>query len=144
MKDYYAALELTPSASLKEIHSKYKELVNKLRVSADFNPLERARLSAIYEAYEVLKNPLSKRKYDVVIKNDASSSKKIRKNFSDIQLNRYEKKIEKKAKRGKLKGEKLLEKPRNTWASNSGFGDFLHAIGGVLELVLNIFAAFSD
>ena len=64
-KDYYATLGVTKSASEKEIKQAFRKLARKLH--PDVNPGDKAaeaRFKEINEAYEVLGDPATRKKYD--------------------------------------------------------------------------------
>lgn len=64
LKDYYAILELEPSAGLTEIRKSYRKLA--MRFHPDKNPGDpyaAARFTEIKEAYEILANPSRKEIY---------------------------------------------------------------------------------
>lgn len=75
-KDYYKILELSPSATLKEVKSSYRRLAHLLHPDKNSNdPYATARFALVKEAYEVLSNPsrkehyLQQRWYDQVMNN---------------------------------------------------------------------------
>ena len=64
-KDYYATLGVSKSASEKEIKQAFRRLARKLH--PDVNPGDKAaeaRFKDVNEAYEVLGNPETRKKYD--------------------------------------------------------------------------------
>jgi curved DNA-binding protein len=64
-KDYYATLGVSKSASGKEVKQAFRKLARKLH--PDVNPGDKAaeaRFKDVNEAYEVLGNPESRKKYD--------------------------------------------------------------------------------
>ncbi|KAK4983769.1 hypothetical protein LTR50_007015 [Elasticomyces elasticus] len=65
-KDYYAALELPPSASIDDIKKKFRKLA--LKYHPDRNPGKEAEMipkfQAIQAAHEILEDPVAKAKYD--------------------------------------------------------------------------------
>ncbi|CEK15736.1 DnaJ-class molecular chaperone with C-terminal Zn finger domain [Chthonomonas calidirosea] len=63
-KDYYAILGVAPSADLKEIKRRYRELA--LRYHPDVNPTPEAarKITEINEAYDVLSDPERRSRYD--------------------------------------------------------------------------------
>jgi len=63
-KDYYKILELSPSATLKEIKSAYRRLAHQFHPDKNNNdPYSVAQFEIIKEAYEVLSNPSKKNHY---------------------------------------------------------------------------------
>ena len=63
-KDYYKILELSPSATLKEIKTSYRRLAHQLHPDKNNNdPYATARFELVKEAYEVLSNPSRKEYY---------------------------------------------------------------------------------
>ncbi|HLH80631.1 MAG TPA: DnaJ domain-containing protein [Chthonomonas sp.] len=63
-KDYYAILGVAPSADVKEIKRRYRELA--LRYHPDVNPTPEAarKITEINEAYDVLSDPERRSRYD--------------------------------------------------------------------------------
>ena len=63
-KDYYKILEITPSATLKEIKTAYRRLAHQFHPDKNGNDLHAtAQFEIIKEAYEVLSNPSKKDYY---------------------------------------------------------------------------------
>jgi len=64
-KDYYETLEVKRGASADEIKASYRELARKNNPDANKNdPKAEERIKEINEAYEVLKDPDKRKKYD--------------------------------------------------------------------------------
>src|SRR5262247_1326585 len=64
-KDYYATLGVSKTASEKEIKQAFRKLARKLH--PDVNPGDKtseAKFKEVNEAYEVLGDPASRKKYD--------------------------------------------------------------------------------
>lgn len=70
MKDYYAVLELKLSATQEEIKEQYRFLVNAWHPDKFQTPSQKSkaeeRVKEINEAYDTLKNPVKRKKYDEV------------------------------------------------------------------------------
>ena len=78
MKNYYQPLSLSPSASPEEIKSAYLVAVLKIHSESDFP----AKFVELNEAYSILSNPVTRKKYDKELKafyvpQSSSLSKKI-------------------------------------------------------------------
>jgi curved DNA-binding protein CbpA len=80
-KDYYKILELSPSASLRDIKSAYRRLAHRFHPDKNnADPYSTAHFEIIKEAYEVLSDPRKKeyylqhRWYDQVINRKQSST----------------------------------------------------------------------
>ncbi|MEO6613017.1 MAG: DnaJ domain-containing protein [Chitinophagaceae bacterium] len=64
LKDYYAQLEIQPSASLAEIKTAYRRLAIQYHPDTTHNdPYSTARFIEIKEAYEILTHPVKKEMY---------------------------------------------------------------------------------
>lgn len=142
MKDYYKILNLKSNATLRQIRDSYKKHVKELKQSANLNLESQKKLSEVLQAYEVLKNPLTKRKYDAILKNESSSSKRIKKSHSERDLIRYNNVVSKKIHKGSLKNEKVIRKSENRIRKDFNIGDILFNFGELLEFILNLISAF--
>jgi len=64
MKDYYSILEIHPGATGEEIKKAFRRLAHQFHPDkSSGNPYAKARFSLIKEAYEVLRNPITKEHY---------------------------------------------------------------------------------
>ncbi|MEM7036293.1 MAG: J domain-containing protein [Bacteroidota bacterium] len=63
-RDYYAILELEPTAHPRQIRAAYQRLAAKLKPLLKDNPIAQEDFKAIYEAWEILGNPKLRRRYD--------------------------------------------------------------------------------
>lgn len=63
-KDYYAALEVQPSADLKTIKTAYRRLARKYHPDVSTEPDAENKFKAVAEAYEVLKDDTRRAEYD--------------------------------------------------------------------------------
>lgn len=84
-RDYYAILGVNPKVSAEEIKQAYRHLAVKFHPDKNpDNPEAEARFKAINEAYEVLKNPETRWKYDMLGRNWKKYQPHTTSNFSDI------------------------------------------------------------
>lgn len=84
MKDFYKILELTHKSNNHAIRKAYRRLALIYHPDVNSDPTASKKFIEIGEAYEVLKNPLKRRKYDllynsVLNKNSPLSSQRRRK-----------------------------------------------------------------
>lgn len=143
MKDYYNILELDRSATLSEIRTNYKRLVKEVRLRQ--NQANAAHdISELVEAYVILKSPLSKRKYDITIDNQISSSKKRRKTFSSSSKLKYEKILERRAAKSKKKVKRLLAKSDQKLEKDFSVGDTIFSGIEIFDFVLNLLFSIFD
>ncbi len=63
IKDYYKILDITPSASIKEIKRAYRRLAQQYHPDKNSDAYAAVQFAAIKEAYEVLTNPTKKEYY---------------------------------------------------------------------------------
>jgi len=63
-KDYYATLGVKKDASQEEIQKAYRKLARKLHPDVNKDPQSEVKFKEIGEAYEVLKDPDKRKKYD--------------------------------------------------------------------------------
>ncbi len=64
MKDYYAALGVTPHATEEEIAAAFRERTAAIDPARADDPAVQAAVQALVEAYEVLSNPTYRALYD--------------------------------------------------------------------------------
>src|SRR4029077_8424774 len=62
--DYYAVLGVPRTADAAAIKGAYRKLARKLHPDVNKDPKDHARFTKVNEAYEVLKDPEKRRKYD--------------------------------------------------------------------------------
>jgi len=63
-KDYYATLNVKKDATQEEIQKAYRKLARKLHPDVNKDPQSEVKFKEIGEAYEVLKDPDKRKKYD--------------------------------------------------------------------------------
>lgn len=85
-KDYYQVLQLSPSATVLEIRKAYRKLA--LEFHPDRNPSAQAAtlFVMIQEAYDVLSNPLERKKYDQSRFTGQLSGRRIATTVAEIRL----------------------------------------------------------
>jgi hypothetical protein len=71
MRNYYRILEIEPDADAAAIEAAYQRLARRYHPDANPSREARGRLKRINEAYEVLRNPASRSKYDARRRRDA-------------------------------------------------------------------------
>lgn len=64
LKDYYAILGIAPSADLKEIKRRYRELARRYHPDVNPSPEAARKITEINEAYDVLSDPERRARYD--------------------------------------------------------------------------------
>ena len=106
-KDYYRILELeTNRVSIDEIKQTYRELAKKYHPDVNIsNKFSEERFKDINEAYRVLSNSSSKRKYDRMWNNYVGNKKK--KEFEESKIIKLKKKRKKNLK--KVKEVRILQ-----------------------------------
>ncbi|MDD4801541.1 MAG: J domain-containing protein [Syntrophomonas sp.] len=65
-KDYYKALGISKTATQKEVQAAYRKLARKLHPDVNKKPDAEDSFKAINEAYEVLKDPEKRKRYDML------------------------------------------------------------------------------
>jgi curved DNA-binding protein len=65
-KDYYKILEVEKNASQEDIKKSYRNLVRKLHPDTNNEPEAENKFKDVQEAYEVLKDPEKRKKYDLL------------------------------------------------------------------------------
>lgn len=63
-KDYYAILDISPTALDEEIRLAYRKLARQYQPEANFNTDTNELFEEIQEAYELLNDPAQRKKYD--------------------------------------------------------------------------------
>lgn len=94
------------------------------------------KVSAIVEAYDVLKNPFSKRKYDVLIQNGNSSSKRINKHVSEKRLKKYDRTVKRINVKSNRKSTKLISASERRLDRMFNTGTVSHFFLELLDFIL--------
>jgi curved DNA-binding protein CbpA len=68
MIDYYAVLQIRPSANLQEIRNAYRRLAFQYHPDITGNTADTAQMQLVNEAYSLLKNPIKRASYDYLRK----------------------------------------------------------------------------
>lgn len=71
-KDYYAILHIDPAATDEEVRAAYKRLAMLHHPDLSSDPLATLYMQLLNEAYDVLKSPEERRRYDALLGKDAT------------------------------------------------------------------------
>lgn len=135
MKNYYQILGIGREAGVKEIRKAYRNLALKLHPDVNDAPDANERFIELGEAYEVLKNPVSKKRYDRLCdyhflgKKPPKSNDYRRKSRSwEEKTRRRQKQGADKAKKNSRTGYKSFKKKTKSSKSWDGVWDLLYII----------------
>jgi len=105
LKKYYQILNLSKEAGIKEIRKSYRRLALQLHPDVNNSADANERFIELGEAYEVLKNPVSRKRYDNLY--DYQILKRKPKQSGDYQRKKqtWEEVLRKKQKQGAKKAE---------------------------------------
>ena len=142
MKNYYKILQLSEDSNLKEVRKRYKSLVLEYHPDVNKSPNSQKEFIEIVEAYEVLKNPVRKRRYDTLLKIHLLKEKENAKRVSNKKIRRFKNKIKKAEQKGFRKGENYSKDSVDQLSKRNDSSIFLEILADILKLILKLFEPF--
>jgi len=142
VKDYYQILQVSQGISSKEIYKSYKRLALQFHPDVNKAPDAHQKFVLILEAYEVLRNPIRRRKYDRLY-NIQIIEKKNKKRYNKKKTQQWEAEIKKKEAKGHAKAEKCANQSQEEFKYSSGWGEALTGIFEFLDFFFRLFEIFS-
>ncbi|MDF1696254.1 MAG: DnaJ domain-containing protein [Saprospiraceae bacterium] len=144
MKNYYEILQLKEDATLYDIRAQYKKLTLEIQPKAKTDPVFHLRLEEIVEAYEILRSPFRKRKYDLLIDNQNSSSKRRIKHLPKSKENAYKEQLNARIEKSKKVAEKIENNSTKKVNSIIRKSEPSFAVDVFLEFILSMIAILFD
>jgi len=142
MKNHYKILNLNENATLKEVRKRYKSLVLKYHPDINKSPNSKEEFIEIIEAYEVLKNPVRKRRYDALLKIHHLKEKENTDRISNKKIRRFKNKIQKAKQKGNLKADKYSKESVDQLSKRNDSGVFIEILADILNFIMALFAPF--
>lgn len=139
MKDFYKILELTQKSDNHAIRKAYRRLALIYHPDVNSDPAAPKKFIEIGEAYEVLKNPLKRRKYDLLyhshLNKNGSVSLQRRRKWND-EVNR-------KQQTGADKAMHNAKQEFKKFKRKTTFSVVFDVFWGVLGFIVRIFEIFT-
>lgn len=142
MKDYYKTIGISQSSNTLEIRKAFRKRA--LELHPDVNKSESAKeeFILINEAYEVLKNSLSRARYDRLYNHDILHKAPKSEDRFQQRRTRRKKSTADRATQGKRRGEKDAKVDESRYKKKrnlSGVWDFFSLFGDAILFVLSLF-----
>lgn len=141
MKNYYQILNVNKDASLKEIGKSYKQLALKFHPDVNKESYAKQMFISILEAYEVLKNPVRRRRYDYLLSLKQLSNEKQQTHSKKTK--KWENSIRRKQEQSNAKANRYADKSEKVFRKSSGWSDFIHSCFEILDFFIRLLNIFS-
>jgi curved DNA-binding protein CbpA len=134
MKNYYQILEIPQGTTTVKIKKAYRMLSLKLHPDVNPDPYANDQFIAINEAYQVLKNPYTRNKYDFILNNPSVDSSRASKSKNTVNRS---------TNKGRRRGTRYAKQSEKRSRRESKWHDRFYFIEIILEVIGSVISGIS-
>ncbi|PCJ66474.1 MAG: hypothetical protein COA58_06770 [Bacteroidetes bacterium] len=129
MKDYYETLGLKKGCNSLQIKKAYRKLSLKLHPDVNKNANAHDTFIEINEAYQVLRDPVKRSKYNYLLKNHKNI-------LNAKRQKRYENSVNRQTQKGNRQGKRYAQEDDKSFQKKYKWTDWMLWSGYVFEIIL--------